>query len=474
MTPGKIDPDDDTPRPDAIVEQLRDSSTTVEQRLERLEQRLSGSTTDLFDALVALATADDHVLLASQQRYQEFTKLCSAAPDSADVSTEAVLRASLEEYDRVETLSDDIQSLATLPDAAIEDRLSTLEAVRTATDRDLLASSGDGTVLAEARPGSDGESDENSAADVARTTRSTVPTETGQTMAAQAAAVDEPMTTAPGDRHQGVDQPAQRTDPTEQGSLSMPNYAQDLVDFEFVMERDEEYLPSGVNGSGIIMTDEDEYVGILRIKPRSWSIHTDAKKSEIIEAYKSAFLATLDFPVQIVSYPTKFDISDHVNRLEAVAEENESRSDDTTLVNLGRNLYPNWLERFILDNDMKQRQFYVVVPITADQLNEFQASTDGFLDALAEKAPPLEPLAERFSGGSGQQNVSREQCVRELRSRLSRIESGLRRFDVGTERLTDRDDVMSVLYHYYNNEQPMNDSFPTGPYSVAEDIGGSE
>lgn len=259
--------------------------------------------------------------------------------------------------------------------------------------------------------------------------------------------------------------PPQRDDTTESGAFSIPNYAQDLIDFEFVLESHDDYLPSGVNGAGMIATGEKEFVGIAEVTPRSWSIHTAEKKGEIIDAYKSAFLATLDFPIQIVAYPTKFDISDHVDRLSEVMGEGRTRSTDSQLVNIGRSLYPNWLERFILENDMKQRRFYIVIPISADQINQFQNEDAGLLDSAAEQFSPLQPLADMF-GDDDTRDISTQQCLRELDSRLSRVSGGLHRFDVYVERLSDRDEVMSVLYHYYNNEQPLNDVFPTGPYSI--------
>ncbi|MDQ2074695.1 hypothetical protein RBH20_19385 [Haloarcula sp. H-GB4] len=259
--------------------------------------------------------------------------------------------------------------------------------------------------------------------------------------------------------------PPQQTDPTELGALSIPNYAQDLIDFEFVLEAKDDTLPTGVDGAGMIVKGEDEYVGITEVRPRSWSIHTGEKKSEIIEAFKSSFLATLDFPIQIVAYPTKFDISDHVERLNDVISEGRHRSTDSKLVNLGRRLYPNWLERFILDNDMKQRRFFIVIPISAEQINQFQNTDSGLLDMAAEKFGPLAPIADFFSS-SDNTDISTQQCLRELDTRLNRVERALQRFDVQTERLDDRDQVMSVLYHYYNNEQPLNDVFLNGPYSV--------
>jgi hypothetical protein len=480
MTVHDTDPAENAVSDSQILTILDDRSMDIDARIDSLETTLADTETTVQDALVTLATAEDHVLLASNERYRSFERCCEAVADRGyETASETILARSLTGSVEPTALEEQIQSHSELSDEEIAERLATLEAAAQ-TDVGVTDSttggSFDGVTVQndDAAPVTNGESampSNGSTPTESSDDYDDVPTENGSTPQSD----DGPATvvSATDEKHMGSERPAEQTDPTEQSALSMPNYAQDLVDFEFVMESNEDFLPSTVDGSGMVLIEEDKYVGIIRIKPRSWSIHTDAKKDEIINAYKSAFLATLDFPIQIVSYPTKFDISDHVSRLEDVAKESRSRSEDSTLVSLGRDLYPNWLERFILDNDMKQRQFYVVVPITADQLNEFQSSTNGFLDTVGEKVPPLEPLADKFSDSDGQ-DVSREQCVRELRSRMGRIESGLRRFDVGTERLTDRDEVMSVIYHYYNNEQPMNDAFPTGPYSVAADRGGDQ
>lgn len=269
-------------------------------------------------------------------------------------------------------------------------------------------------------------------------------------------------------KHRTKRESPQSNDPTEQGAFSIPNYAQDLVPFEFVLEAGDDYVPAGVDGSGMVVLEDGEYVGIAHVQPRSWSIHTDTKKTEIISAFKSAFLSTLDFPVQIVSYPTRFDMSDHVDRLTQVVEENERRDRDSELVTIGRELYPGWLEEFIESNDMKQRQFYVIVRLSADDLSQFQSESQGFLATVGEKVPPLEPVVDYFDGDEVGVEVSQQQCLRELDARLRRIANGLHRLDVGVDRLDDRDEVMGVLYHYYNNERPVQNGFPTGPYSVAD------
>ncbi len=271
---------------------------------------------------------------------------------------------------------------------------------------------------------------------------------------------DTGVSQAPDDRHRGTIDPPQRRDPTESGSLSISNYAQDLVSFDFVLDSNEEFVPDDVRAGGLIKLDDKQYAGITRVHPRTWSIHTNEKKAEIVGAYKSSFLATLDFPIQIVSYPTHFDISDHLERLQSVRNLSEDDYGESGLADMGRSLYPEWLTQFLSDNDMKQREFYIIAPISADQIDQFRSDDDGFLDSLADSFPPAEPVADFF--GDDSESISTHQILRELDSRLNRISSGLQRFDVQSERLTDRNEAMAVLYHYYNNEKPLTDEFSKG------------
>lgn len=272
---------------------------------------------------------------------------------------------------------------------------------------------------------------------------------------------------APGEEHLQDGRLPQETDPTVDGLMNLPNYAQDLIDFEFVFNKDDEYMPEGVEGEGLIVTElegDEEYVAIAHVEPRSWSIHTAEKKNQIIQTFQSSFLATLDFPVQIVSYPKKFEITDHINRLEEVLEEGRTRGGDSFLVNMGRALYPNWIESYIVENDMKQREFYLVIPLQASQIQQFEGENEGMLDQMADM-PGIGPVASMFTDDDGE-DVTRYQCLRELKSRLDRVASGLGRLDVDVTPIADRDETLAILYHYYNDKQPRKQAFPTGPFTV--------
>lgn len=274
--------------------------------------------------------------------------------------------------------------------------------------------------------------------------------------------------TAEDDRDRGTRRRPGATDPTESGGLSVASYTQDLVDAEFVLESDDAFVPDGVDGAGVVVLDDDSYVGLLSVRPRSWSIHTAERKQEIVATFQSSVLAPLEFPLQIVAYPTDFDISDHVAALADVTAET---SDSGDLLAVGRDLYPAWLRAFIEENDTKQRRFYVVVPVSADGIRQFE-NREGLAATVAERVPPLAPLLDRLTD-SPAADVTRRQCLRELDARLTQVEAGLRRLDVRAERLGDRQETLAVLAQYYNNRRPPV-RVGTGGYTVREQAAGGD
>ncbi len=247
--------------------------------------------------------------------------------------------------------------------------------------------------------------------------------------------------------------------------LAMPNYAQDLIDFEYIMDDEDELVPDGVNGAGVIVAEDDLYIAIARVEGRDWSIHTAEKQRDIVKTYESHVLSGLDSPMQIVSVPTRFDLREHINMVNEVIKETNDDPEEL-LMNIGRSIYPNWLENFMMQNDMKERQFYVVVPLSAEQLHKFKGGSESLIEKIAE-TPVIGGYFERFQDESVD-DITKYQCLRELNTRMNRLKSNLRRMDVKLDRVEDRDEAMSVLYHYFHNKEPDREVFPTGPFTTRE------
>lgn len=263
----------------------------------------------------------------------------------------------------------------------------------------------------------------------------------------------------------------EEVDPTLGGAFGSRNYTQDLVDVEFVFDKDDPFTPENIDSSGVVETPDGKYLGLAEVSARSWSIHTDQKKHEIIQSYQSGFLSTLDFYAQIVCYPTEFDMSDHITRLEERVREMGDSADEGDLIQIGRQLYPVWLTNFIRGNELTQRDYYVIVRVDPSDLRQFD-ETDSLADKVSEQAEAFAPLVRAveglFSSGGDEEaaEASREECIQEVHARLSRVKSALQQIDVDVDPVDDRDEALAVIYHYYNNTRPERSSFDTATRTV--------
>lgn len=250
------------------------------------------------------------------------------------------------------------------------------------------------------------------------------------------------------------------------GVFAMPNYTQDLLDFEYVLQEDDPLVPDNTNAAGIIAGKNGKYITIAKVEGIDWSILPGDQKKQIIDSYESHFLSGLDSHIQVLSIPKRFDIREHIDLVNTVLEENQDNQDEM-LMNIGRSIYPNWVENFMSDNDMKERQFYVVVTLSAEQLQDFKPGKESITAQLIDM-PVIGNFVSRFADDE-ESDITRYQILRELNKRMGRVKSSLRRMNVNVDRVTDRDEVLSVLYEYYHEESPENEVFPTGPFTELED-----
>jgi len=265
----------------------------------------------------------------------------------------------------------------------------------------------------------------------------------------------------------------EESDPALEGPTGMRNYTQDLLEFEFVFDSGDDFSPQSVNADGVVLTQSGDYVGMARVTPRSWSIHTQEKKHQILQTFQSGFLSSLDFYTQIVCYPTAFDTSEHIDRLEERLRERSNAADESPLVQYGRQLYPRWLTDFIEREELTQREYFVVVRVDPTTLRQFDES-ESLSDKVGERAEAFGAVVsavESLFGGDdgGQSEASREECVREVKKRLRQVRSSLKQIDVGVDLVEDRDEVLSVIYHYYNDTRPNRSSFDVSRRTVFDE-----
>lgn len=363
---------------------------------------------------------------------------------------------------------DDVNS----PQAEIEDNITTAASPSAGTDSKTTANSDSATSSENldqskdpSRNSSHGDQESVAAGDVEHDKetglKNVLEEETEDALAVQTVNGDAPSP------HLTDRVPPEEADTSNEGLLGIPNRTQDLARFKYVLDEDDDIGAENVNYAGMVSVGNGEYVAIGKVRPREWSVLKDEDKQQVIQSYKSAFLSPLDSPVEIVEYPSEFDISDHLWKVEQVRKENEDKQSSHPLIQAGRRVYPKWLKGFINRNGMKQRKFYMIVKISEDQINQFEQSESSVFGRLRKQSPLIDGMVGRILREEEDETATREKCLRELDTRFSRLESGLRRFNVQAERLDDRDEVMKVLYEYYNDSNPRVDAFETSQYTTA-------
>ncbi len=208
-----------------------------------------------------------------------------------------------------------------------------------------------------------------------------------------------------------------------------------------------------------IAVDENSHIGLLKVHPQNWISLSDQAKRDTMSAYMS-FLMSLESSVAVPCYPKTFDLTGHLERFYKAGASMASRG-QTPILQYGRKFYIQWANTNIEDEDLKQRDFYIVTRVDADQVHK-DLDTGSVLSQLG-TLPVIgrvcSGIVDRTPLGDSHEEARTELCIREVRQRQRRITNKLGRTDVSIERVTDRQETMEILYHYYNHVDPQFEKF---------------
>ena len=221
---------------------------------------------------------------------------------------------------------------------------------------------------------------------------------------------------------------------------------QDTLGFDYVRE------------DGIAV-DGDSYIGLLKVHPQNWLSLSDQQQHETMSAYMS-FLMSLESSVAVPCYPRTFDLTGHLEQFYTAGASMATRG-QTPILQYGRKFYVQWASNRIEDADLKQRDFYIVTRTTADQVhkNLDTGSALSQLRTLPVIGDACSQAAERLPWVDTHEQARTELCIREVQHRQRRIINKLGRTDVSIDRVTDRQETMEILYHYYNHVDPQFEQF---------------
>ncbi|WP_209309600.1 hypothetical protein [Haloarcula amylovorans] len=197
----------------------------------------------------------------------------------------------------------------------------------------------------------------------------------------------------------------------------------------------------------------------MKVHPQNWLSLSDEAKRETMSAYMS-FLMSLESSVAVPCYPKTFDLTGHLERFYTVGADTTAQS-QSPILQYGRKFYIEWASTNIEDEDLKQRDFYIVTRVEADQVHKDleTGSVLSQLSTLPVIGTVCSRLAKKAPIGESHEAAQTELCVREVQQRQRRITNNLGRTDVSLKRVTERQETMEILYHYYNHVDPQFEKF---------------
>jgi hypothetical protein len=209
-----------------------------------------------------------------------------------------------------------------------------------------------------------------------------------------------------------------------------------------------------VQDDGIIVHG-DTYYGLQKVDPVRWTSKDDEQKMNIVKAY-IAFLKSLQWSIAIPTYPKEFDFSKYLwNIYEAGAK--EERNGVHPIIDYGRRNHILWTNEKIDPDKVKKKEFYLVVPVEEETMEDTLAGRKG--GSLFSAA--IGGVMGLF--GSDEEDVDLERaCLTEIRDRQDQMRKELTRTGVQVDRVDSRKEAMSILYYYYNHMEPVLDELNDG------------
>ncbi len=214
-----------------------------------------------------------------------------------------------------------------------------------------------------------------------------------------------------------------------------------------------------------IAVDGEDYIGLVKVKPRNWLTLNYDQRRQVMSDYIS-FLMALDWTIAIPCYPREFDLGEHYNKFIRGGTSVAARG-QSPILQYGRRYYIQWAQDNIDGSGIKARDYYIVIRVTAAQVttNLDTGSVLNQLSTLPIVGRAGAAVLERLPWVKNHEKAETELCIREVHNRQRRVIDKLGRTDVTTELVSTRQETMELLYHYYNHVKPEFDRFDHATFS---------
>lgn len=178
---------------------------------------------------------------------------------------------------------------------------------------------------------------------------------------------------------------------------------------------------------GIVILKSGQICKVLLASSVNFALKSQDEQRAILFQFQN-FLNTLDFSLQIYVQSRRLNIEPYLAML---AERQGNQDNDLMRVQLRE--YIEFIRSFTIEVDVMSKNFFVIVPYTANKINISQ----GFKGILSQGRSHL------------QNDITLEEQRLQLEQRQAVVEQGLNRMGVRTIALA-TDELVELFYHIYN------------------------
>jgi hypothetical protein len=178
---------------------------------------------------------------------------------------------------------------------------------------------------------------------------------------------------------------------------------------------------------GIVILKSGQICKVLLASSVNFALKSQDEQRAILFQFQN-FLNTLDFSLQIYVQSRRLNIEPYLAML---AERQGNQDNDLMRVQLRE--YIEFIRSFTIEVDVMSKNFFVIVPYTANKIN----ITQGFKGILNQ------------GRSSVQNDITLEEQRLQLEQRQAVVEQGLNRMGVRTIALA-TDELVELFYHIYN------------------------
>lgn len=136
---------------------------------------------------------------------------------------------------------------------------------------------------------------------------------------------------------------------------------------------------------GVIILKDGSLRGIIQVSAVNFELRSSDEQAAILQQF-SAFLNSIDFPVQMVVHSRRFDISTYLATVQAASEQLTNE-----LLKVQAAEYMRFVSELSDLANIMAKNFYVVVPLTITLTSASKGILGGFKD-LFKKAPTQQAL----------------------------------------------------------------------------------